>query len=636
MALIRNRVLWGLLAALALLMIGGLDGARTTYASTVIVNDTGDADDLNSGDGVCETGLGNGICTLRAAIEETKSTVGGGTIYFNIAAGAVTIQPNTILPNIPGSIMARPVVIDGRPQAGFFSPQTITLDGTNAGFGYALSLGAGNVVKGLTIQNFVTGGISIEGPNNVIGGPSLALPREGNTIRFNGGSGVRGLDTFLGGTGNAIRGNSIYSNGGLGIDIGGAGVTPDDLDDSDSGFNNLQNHGVLTSALTSGALTGYGRSAPNTVYAIDIFVSPACDGSGFGEGQTYLGAASGTTDMAGYVRASGTVPSLSAHAGEFVTITATDPAGNTSEFSNCVPVLTDSDGDGIENSIDTMPGTFSNDYFDVPLGGTTFGTILSRGGVGMSIVPSADASVCAPVGGPRCVIIGTPGSGMPASISHCSTGISSMSGGSLLVQKCGSVSTQVLAGPISTQLGTIMATLPTGAIATVTDTGGGTYGVTTSASSGASITVGGYTMAPNQTASVTDPDGDGRVNQVDGCPNMMTTWMTPIGDDDCDAFPSSAYDAGTMRAAESFLGTNPNAACAATTLPNDEDPDPWPMDNNDDRKAALDDILAYIPVYGYTGPGLPYKARYDLNADNKVGLTDILMFIPFFNLTCTP
>ena len=137
-------------------------------------------------------------------------------------------------------------------------------------------------------------------------------------------------------------------------------------------------------------------------------------------------------------------------------------------------------------------------------------------------------------------------------------------------------------------------------------------------------------------ANQANADGDAFGDACDGCPTTVAAWVTPLGDGDCDAFPSSTYDPVTNRAAESFMGTNPNAACASDILPNNQDPDPWPMDNNDDRKAALGDILGYIPVFATTGPGLPYKARFDLNADNNVGLTDILMFIPFFNLACTP
>ncbi|MDO8614607.1 MAG: GDSL-type esterase/lipase family protein [Dehalococcoidia bacterium] len=98
----------------------------------------------------------------------------------------------------------------------------------------------------------------------------------------------------------------------------------------------------------------------------------------------------------------------------------------------------------------------------------------------------------------------------------------------------------------------------------------------------------------------------------------ISNWPLPAGDSDCDGFSS---------AVEVFAGTNPNLACGVNA---------WPVDNNDDHKAGLADVLAYIPVYGTTGPGLPYQARYDLNADNQVALADVLMFIPFFNQTCTP
>ncbi|MDO8616994.1 MAG: hypothetical protein Q7T33_14895 [Dehalococcoidia bacterium] len=81
------------------------------------------------------------------------------------------------------------------------------------------------------------------------------------------------------------------------------------------------------------------------------------------------------------------------------------------------------------------------------------------------------------------------------------------------------------------------------------------------------------------------------------------------------------------------MGTDPDDGCAATNAPNNEPlPDAWPVDNNDDRKAGLADILAYIPVYGQNVP--PGPPRYDINEDGKIGLADILVFIPFFNLTC--
>jgi uncharacterized repeat protein (TIGR01451 family)/CSLREA domain-containing protein len=44
-----------------------------TCITDLLVNSTGDGGDVNPGDGVCETGAANGVCTLRAAIEEANA-----------------------------------------------------------------------------------------------------------------------------------------------------------------------------------------------------------------------------------------------------------------------------------------------------------------------------------------------------------------------------------------------------------------------------------------------------------------------------------------------------------------------------------------------------------------------------------
>src|SRR5207237_9102060 len=63
----------------------------------------------------------------------------------------------------------------------------------------------------------------------------------------------------------------------------------------------------------------------------------SCDTSGNGEGKTYIGSLlTGTTDANGDV--SFTFHPASLTVGQFVTATATDNVGNTSEFSACATV----------------------------------------------------------------------------------------------------------------------------------------------------------------------------------------------------------------------------------------------------------------------------------------------------------
>jgi hypothetical protein len=121
-------------------------------------------------------------------------------------------------------------------------------------------------------------------------------------------------------------------------------------------------------------------------------------------------------------------------------------------------------------------------------------------------------------------------------------------------------------------------------------------------------------------------DGDMFGDACDGCPTVVTAWVVPSDDNpDCDGFPRTTQEG--MRGPESFIGTDPDLACGVNA---------WPVDIDNDHKAGLSDILAYIPHFGGMSPGPSYSARFDLNADLAVGLQDILMFIPFFNMMCTP
>jgi uncharacterized repeat protein (TIGR01451 family) len=186
---------------------------------------------------------------------------------------------------------------------------------------------------GILLSDGFSGGANA----NLIG--SQAEP---NIIAFNAAAGVA-LNAFTSKVSrlNAILYNSIYSNGTLGIDLGDNGVTANDVGDGDAGmFNDLQNFPVLTSAQFGAAtvtIAGSISSAPSSSYQVQFFQSTACDASGHGEGQTFLGEATVTTNASGVGAFSVTFPGL---AGGVATATATDSLGNSSEFSACQPITT--------------------------------------------------------------------------------------------------------------------------------------------------------------------------------------------------------------------------------------------------------------------------------------------------------
>ncbi|HEY9171011.1 MAG TPA: Calx-beta domain-containing protein, partial [Verrucomicrobiae bacterium] len=224
---------------------------------------------------------------------------------------------------------------------------------TGPGISLAPSGPVGTRVQGNFIGTDATGakplgntshGVLVDGSVSVlqatwIGGTNAG---EGNVIWFNGGDGVQINDSI----GNAILGNSIYSNSALGIDLrSGTGVTANDPGDPDNGGNRLQNYPLLAYAAVSPsgtAVHGSLNSMPNQTFRLEFFANDRLDGTGFGEGQTYLGAAFVTTPASSNVTFVADLP-VSIPIGAFVTATATDATNNTSEFSKgCVAIAYDS------------------------------------------------------------------------------------------------------------------------------------------------------------------------------------------------------------------------------------------------------------------------------------------------------
>ncbi len=218
------------------------------------------------------------------------------------------------------------------------------------------SFDLGNATSGVLILDSAA--------NNVVGGTGSAA---GNVIAYSGTVGVELWATA--GNGNGIRSNRIYSNAALGIDLVGGvedgfGVTANDLGDGDSGPNNLQNYPVLSSAIVSGSditVTGSLTTTASKTLIIDFFASATADGSGYGEARTFLGSRTVTTDTFGNAGINETFLGAGLAAGDFITATATDPNGNTSEFGqsiaavpapNAAPTITNLDGDTLNYNED--------------------------------------------------------------------------------------------------------------------------------------------------------------------------------------------------------------------------------------------------------------------------------------------
>ena len=204
----------------------------------------------------------------------------------------------------------------------------------------------GNIIgadgTGSTDIGNLGGGINVNlGDNTAIGG---TLTGASNVIAFNGKTGHVGGITVQSAQQVSILSNMIFSNLGLGIILQSPGGQPvqNDTGDPDQGPNGLQNYPVLSQVATAAGRTlvqGALDSMPNTTYTIQFFISPRRDPSNYGQGENLLGQTQVTTDGTGHADINVTVTSPS-NVGYYVSSTATDPLGNTSEFSFDTQVVT--------------------------------------------------------------------------------------------------------------------------------------------------------------------------------------------------------------------------------------------------------------------------------------------------------
>lgn len=158
---------------------------------------------------------------------------------------------------------------------------------------------------------------------------------EGNIIAYNGGNGITVMtvaDLY-----NTFSENSIYRNGGIGIDLYPQGVTANDVGDADSGPNDLLNYPEIQTVNYDGnsgvtTITGimdYSINAGPLGIKVELFISYNTQGKEY-IGNTLVDASGNWTFVCSCLSST-----------DKVTATATDLLGNTSEFYYDPSLITD-------------------------------------------------------------------------------------------------------------------------------------------------------------------------------------------------------------------------------------------------------------------------------------------------------
>jgi hypothetical protein len=267
---------------------------------------------------VLQGGSGSVIQGNVIGLDANGAALGNGYSGITVAGNNVTIggtafgAENVISGNLGFGISVLPVV-GGDPD-----PTGVTIEGNRIGTDPTGAFFPGNG----------SAGISITGTGHTIGTSGGSI----NLITANGGDGIR----VFGNASVAILNNAIYGNTGLGIDLNDDGVTANDVSDPDAGPNQLQNYPVLTGANKIGGLTfvsGNLNSTPNQSYTVRLFLNATCDPSGFGGGVALQETSVVATNLVGDAPFNTVLSGLPT--GWYLTATATDSSGNTSEFSQC-------------------------------------------------------------------------------------------------------------------------------------------------------------------------------------------------------------------------------------------------------------------------------------------------------------
>jgi hypothetical protein len=278
----------------------GVQGVESSSFNAIQGNQIG----VDSGEMTALGNAGYGVILFDGAFNAISDNhIGGNTL-----GGVSVLSPgNFVSDNYVGTNAAGADL--GNWGSGIVTGQAGTqISGNTVGFsaGFGITASGDSVIQGnyvgtdaldRVLPNGI-GGVRLSGDADVTFGgaantPDAAIPGLANTVAYNIGEGIEVTNSE---TLASIRGNSIYANTGIGIDLqGNVGSNPNDPGDGDIGPNRLQNFPVFDPGQTQfDVMTGFVWTryqvdsvvGANAVYplTIDFYVE-----DGTGQGMRWIG-----------------------------------------------------------------------------------------------------------------------------------------------------------------------------------------------------------------------------------------------------------------------------------------------------------------------------------------------------------
>jgi CSLREA domain-containing protein len=271
------------------------DGSGDGSEGNVISGNDGHGVEVNGTGADSNVIAGNHIGTDKTGTAGLPNTGQG----INIASGPIGTRVGTNVDGVSDALEANVISANGGSGVWILIGDNTQIAGNFIGTDKTGTASLGNNGDGVHLDGSNTGTTN----NNDVGGSVEKM----NVIAFNQQDGIEVMGYSVYPLSSAFTFNSIFDNEGLGINLGFVDssfpVTFNDPGDGDIGGNDLLNFPELNTAVASNisiAITGQIIDGlPNKSMLIQFFSNVSCDPSNYGEGQTYIGQKTISTNASG-------------------------------------------------------------------------------------------------------------------------------------------------------------------------------------------------------------------------------------------------------------------------------------------------------------------------------------------------